>query len=188
MPPLSYAPTRTASPTYDYPPTWAKGDPHLVTWKNERGEFHGECDLKLLHTHLQSGKNLTIHIRTKIVDDWSFIATTAVKIGNDILEVHPRNKYFLNGAPNAEMSMIGGYPVSFKDKYFTIHLNRNENIVLKSGKLLAVDIKSPSWENFGESVGLFGDYSTGKKLGRDGVTDIKDWNSFGMEWSVHSRH
>ena len=49
----------------------------------------GECDLVLVHIDdFQNGLPLDIHIRTKIrYEDYSYIESAAIKIGDDILEV-----------------------------------------------------------------------------------------------------
>ena len=39
-------------------------------------------------------------------------------------------------------------------------------------------------EVFGNTVGLMGDYKTGKTLARDGVTVINDFTELGDEWQV----
>jgi hypothetical protein len=43
----------------------AQGDPHFKTWRGQHFDFHGECDLVLLHSsEFGSGLGLDIHIRT----------------------------------------------------------------------------------------------------------------------------
>jgi hypothetical protein len=39
-------------------------------------------------------------------------------------------------------------------------------------------------ESFGNSVGMLGDFRSGKTLGRDGVTELDDFSMLGNEWQV----
>lgn len=45
-------------------------------------------------------------------------------------------------------------------------------------------IINSSEEAFGKTVGLAGDYKTGKSLARDGATVIDDYEEMGNEWQV----
>jgi hypothetical protein len=54
-----------------FPPTGggggANGDPHFKTWQGQHYDYHGECDLVLLHSsEFGSGLGLDVHIRTKL--------------------------------------------------------------------------------------------------------------------------
>jgi hypothetical protein len=64
------------------------GDPHFKTWGGHHYDYHGECDLVLLHNAaFESGMGIDVHIRTKIRRDMSYISSAALKIGKDVLEV-----------------------------------------------------------------------------------------------------
>ena len=44
-----------------------EGDPHVKTWGGRWFDYHGECDLVLLHVpSFHNGKDLNIHVRTTI--------------------------------------------------------------------------------------------------------------------------
>ena len=58
-------------------------------------------------------------------------------------------------------------------------------IVLSTFKeFVRVDFLNGSEEAFGKTVGLLGDFSTGKTLARDGSTVIDDFWMYGNEWQV----
>lgn len=51
-----------------------KGDPHIAKWNRKSFDFHGECDLLMLHSdHVSGDKELDLHIRTTIRDFFSSI-------------------------------------------------------------------------------------------------------------------
>lgn len=136
-----------------------------------------------------NGLGLDIHIRTKIRDDWSYISAAVIRIGEDILEVHSFDKYYLNGVEDA--------PLPGKFGGFDLHLQKQKRrptrfiIFTKQGKIeirvvkyfVGVNVFNPIEEGFGDSVGLMGHYETGVWLMRDGTT-VNDPNEFGNEWQV----
>ena len=69
------------------------GDPHISRWGHlKRGDkrysFHGQCDLVYMHTpDFYHGLGLDLHIRTKVHKFFSYIESTALKIGENILEI-----------------------------------------------------------------------------------------------------
>ena len=76
----------------------AGGDPHITKWDGLRYDYHGECDLVLLNApSFGNGNGLTIHIRTKIVKMYSYIAKAAIRIGEDTLEIGAEGEYSING-------------------------------------------------------------------------------------------
>merc|ERR1712125_284193 len=48
----------------------------------------------------------------------------------------------------------------------------------------AVDFKDSTTESFGNTVGMLGDYKSGKTFARDGVTEVHDVNELGNEWQL----
>ncbi|KAL3934241.1 MAG: hypothetical protein SGBAC_009999 [Bacillariaceae sp.] len=176
------------------------GDPHITTWHNEHYEYHGQCDLLMLEdAHFADGLGLHIHIRTKIVRYWSYIKTVAIKIGNDILEVEgsadsedAEAHYWFNYEYQGDLDSIAGFPVS--QKLPSVY-KRQYNIDLSSkypGKEIVVQIFKEfvrvkfngNEQVFGSSVGLLGDYTTGKTLARDGITVMNDFTELGDEWQL----
>ena len=51
-------------------------------------------------------------------------------------------------------------------------------------EFVEVKFEGPSKELFGKTVGLLGDFETGKTLARDGKTVMDDFTEFGDEWQV----
>jgi hypothetical protein len=169
-------------------------DPHLMTWKGERYDFHGECDLLLLHNpEFANGLGMDVHARTKIRRQWSYIDHIAVRIGNDILEVQggDDNLYWINGVAGVELpATVGGYSLTYhransKQRTFIIELDNAQKLEISTYKEFVIfSVKNAQPLDFGTSVGLHGNFYSGAKLARDGVTVIEDPVVFGQEWQV----
>jgi len=183
------------------PPTGSNGDPHFKTWKHEHFEFHGQCDMILAKDpKFANGVGLDVQIRTKMVRFWSYIHTAAVRIGDDILEIHGSvgdddrdTHYWFNFQYQADATTVGGFPLTITSngvhkRFFEIDLSSKfpgQKIVLSAFKeFVAVDFKDSTTESFGNAVGMLGDYKTGKTFARDGVTEIHDFNVLGNEWQL----
>jgi len=177
------------------------GDPHITTWHNEHYEYHGQCDLVMMNDpNFADGLGLDVHIRTKIVRYWSYIKNVAIKIGNDILEIEgsadaddAEAHYWYNFEYQGDMEDLNGFPVTQKlpsvykrqykidlsskfgpEKYITVQLYKEFIRVSFHGDEAV----------FGKTVGLLGDYKTGKTVARDGITDLHDYSQLGDEWQV----
>jgi len=167
------------------------GDPHLRTWMGMIYDFHGECDLVLVKTPtFDNGQGLDVHIRTQMVDDWSYISDIAVRIGDDILEVGSKAVYWLDGIAGAELpSTVGGFPLELihygiRRHKFVVDLGLYGQIVIKVfSDFLAVEINDAHSDGFGDSVGLMGKFTDGNLVSRDGRI-MEDLNEFGMNWQV----
>jgi hypothetical protein len=181
-------------------------DPHFFTWKKERFDFHGECDLVFLENpDFHHGLGMDIHMRTKLRRNWSFVERLAVRIGSDILEVQggvDESLYWINGkqgpalpetigigVPPVELAAtLGGFPMNYKranakQRVFKVFLDHDQIIEVRTYKdFVTVDIHNGSEEDFVNSRGLSGNYLTGHKLARDFTTVIEDPIQFGMEW------
>ncbi|CAB9510310.1 expressed unknown protein [Seminavis robusta] len=180
----------TASPTDASSDGAGTGDPHFKTWANKWYDFHGECDLVFIsNPKFSQGTGLEIHIRTKARFQYSFIESAAVQIGTDILEVGAYGGYMLNGISNAELDKMDKYTVSHekvspKQDVFTIELGKGKQIVVQSFKdLVSVKTVGASLEEYGDSMGLLGEFGSGKWLARNG-TVISKADAFGMEWQI----
>lgn len=176
------------------------GDPHITTWKGEHYEYHGQCDLVLVKdAEFANGLGLDVHIRTKIVRFWSYIKNVAIRIGNDILEIEGsadiednQSKYWINYEYQGELNEFAGFPVTvtvlaaykrvyeidlhskFPGRSISIHIYKEfVRVKFKGGK-----------SSFGNTVGLLGDFNTGKTLARDGSTILDDFTELGNEWQV----
>eukprot|EP00980_Cylindrotheca_fusiformis_P014226 scaffold3748_cov126-Cylindrotheca_fusiformis.AAC.1 len=209
--PITSEPTAAPTPVASSDPTatptepiksGSQGDPHFKTWKNEHFEYHGQCDLLLTKDpNFADGLGLDVQIRTKLVRFWSYIKTAAIRIGDDIFEVQGSGdgsgkiEYWYNLEHNAEISSVGGFPVTFKK----LDANRRKTIVLLDlgSKYPGHQIEISTWNEFvkvnflngsdaafGNTVGMLGDFKTGKTLARDGVTEIHDFWALGKEWQI----
>jgi hypothetical protein len=169
-----------------------QGDPHFKTWRGQHFDYHGECDLVLVHSStFEAGLGLDVHIRTKLLNDMSYIASAALRIGSDVLEVESQGVYWLNGVLNADLpDEFSGFAFSHtqptdKQHVFDVYLGGRERIKLKTYKnFVSVLIEQGHDEHFSDSVGLMGDFRYGVKLSRDGKSVIADANAFGQEWQV----
>ena len=57
--------------------------------------------------------------------------------------------------------------------------------ILTVQDLVTVKIVNTTHDDFGTSMGLMGEYGSGRLVGRDGRTDYNlDYNGFGQEWQV----
>jgi hypothetical protein len=168
------------------------GDPHFKTWRGKHFDYHGECDLVLLHSSaFESGLGLDVHIRTKIRRDMSYISSAALRIGSDVLEVESQGVYYLNGVLSAALpAKFSGFAFSHtqptdKQHVFEVYLGGRERIKLKTYKdFVSVLIEQGENKHFGDSAGLMGDFQMGHMIARDGKSVIDDANAFGQEWQV----
>jgi hypothetical protein len=170
----------------------AQGDPHFKTWRGQRFDFHGVCDLVLLQSKdFESGLDLDVHIRTHMRRDMSYISSAALRIGTDILEVESQGLYYLNGVAGADLpSEFGGFEIlhtqpTDKQHIFEVHFGGRERIKIKTYKdFVSVLVEEGEGKHFSKSVGLMGDFAVGHMIARDGKTIIDDANTFGQEWQV----
>jgi cysteine-rich repeat protein len=172
--------------------TGCNGDPHFKTWRGKHYDFHGECDLVLLHSpKFGAGLGLDIHIRTKLRRDMSYISAAVLRMGTDTLEVESQGVYYLNGVLGAELpEEFSGFAFSHtqptdKQHVFEINLGGRERLKVKTYKdFVSVLIDQAQSKHFGDSVGLMGDFRKGHMIARDGKTILDDPNAFGQEWQV----
>ena len=60
----------------------------FVCFAHLQYDFHGECDLVLLHNpDFMNGLGMDIHIRTKIESFWSSVESAVIKIGDHTMEI-----------------------------------------------------------------------------------------------------
>ena len=168
------------------------GDPHFKLWNRIRYSYHGECDLVFLKSmDFADGRGLDLHIRTTIKDFYSYIETVALRIGTSVLELSD-GKFWINGQEGSDydlplslsgFTMLPPYPLR-NSKAYEVHLNQGDKILFRTYKhYLSISVSGNS-EDFGDSVGLLGNYATSEMLARDGKTIIHDVNAFGQEWQV----
>jgi len=192
--------------TYTCSSSQCGGDPHVQPWRGDRFYFMGECDAVML-----ASKEVDIHIRTTIKDFYSYIHTTAIRVGQSVLELSVGNKhiFYVNGEELTDddlpMELEGKYTLRLGD---AVTRGIGTNYVLSMGKftvklrtlrqVMAVELVG-SLDSFNEGTGgLTGKFPTGELLGRDGTTlftkdgmfttirgvDEPVCDSFGSEWQV----
>ncbi|CAB9504548.1 expressed unknown protein [Seminavis robusta] len=177
------------------------GEPHIKQLLGGWFDYHGECDMVFSHApNFGNGIGLDIHARTKIRYAYSYILSASIRIGNEILEIAGWGDYILNGVGAADLTeaTLEGYPIASiqlnkKQHSFLIDLGGNVTLSINTNKdIVSIKLnpgegyRSPEMhEWFGNSSGLMGSISSGKKLARDGVTVIEDPNEFGQEWQVN---
>jgi hypothetical protein len=169
-----------------------QGDPHFKTWRGQKYDLHGECDLLLLQNKdFETGLDLDMHIRTQKLRDMSYISSAVLRTGSDALEVESQGVYYFNGVANAELpSEFSGFEFlhtkpTDKQHVFEVHLGGRERVKLKTYKdFVSVLIEQGLSKHFGKSAGLMGDFGQGRRFARDGKTVLDDANTFGQEWQV----
>jgi hypothetical protein len=181
------------------------GDPHFKTWTGDKYDYHGECDLVLLdHPTFNNGQGLSVHIRTTRVKYFSYIEKVAVRIGADVLEFdNDVENFYINGELvgariKHHKDMLGGFWIRRDPKALSIRLldlgrhHHNPGEVAKidlhtrKNGFPAVIVDGGNTNIFKGSLGLLGDWSTGKRLARDGETEMNDPDAtaFALEWQV----
>jgi hypothetical protein len=159
------------------------------------------------------GLGLDIQIRTKLVRFWSYVKQAAIRIGDDILEVEGtadaldnenhywfnfeyqggRKTYNMNLKKHPVIATLGGFPVTLEvsspvKRFYTIDLSskyKGVKILIATYKeFVRTELLGSNEDAFENSVGLFGDFKTGKTLARDGITAIDDFAAYGREWQV----
>lgn len=155
---------------------------------------------------------MKIHLRTRLEGWYSSVDVVAVKIGDDVLEIHSEFEdlaYWFNGEEATTKEKLGGdmpftlggnevrYHLmeAYKSFQYTIILGEKgqnpTHVVIRSVKgNLRVTIDNPTAVHFASAKGLMGSYAVADsesslKLARDGTTIIKDVEEFGSEWQVH---
>ena len=168
------------------------GDPHIKRWDQKRFDFHGECDLVLLHSdHVNGGVPLDLHVRTTIRGHYSYIESAAMKVGNTFFQLDT-DKFFVNGVEYGDSSALSlafdeftveGVKTEGVAKIYTVVLTDLSTIKFKVIKNFISVAVSGHEDDFAKSWGLLGDYYSGDALGRDGRL-MDNFIEYGMEWQV----
>jgi hypothetical protein len=174
------------------------GDPHFKTWTGDKFDHHGECDLVLVdNPSFGNGLGLRMHVRTTRVKYFSYIEEVALQIGNDVLQFNNDAQNFLiNGAKVEEQqrwreTLLAGYTVRRDKKTISVRLDKDTNakidFIARKNGFPAVIVDGGISNIFKESLGLLGEGSSGKKLARDGITEMTDPDATAFalsEWQV----
>eukprot|EP00977_Amphora_coffeiformis_P016499 scaffold5125_cov156-Amphora_coffeaeformis.AAC.8 len=176
------------------------GDPHFQRWGREHTSFHGECDLVMVQSNsFHQGAGLDLHVRTTIEDYFSYIETAVLRVGNDVVEFHKKNMYINNVEiiPSELPVTFGGafkYTISNGEvetvmnpkfyQYYKVDLNEDSTMLFKFYKQYLTISISGHPADFGDSVGLLGEYHTGRMISRSGVV-MDNYKDYGFEWQVN---
>lgn len=94
-----------------------KGDPHVKTHGGEMYDFHGGCDLILMdNPQFKDGMGMQIQIGTMINTWLSYVASSAIRIGDDTLEIAGGDNaqwLYINGVPNEPLEDLQWYTMKF---------------------------------------------------------------------------
>jgi len=152
----------------------------------------GECDIVLAQSKdFGNGLGFAVHVRTKARYEYSYIQSAAIKIGEDTLEVTAFGDYLLGGVVSADLpsQMADAYTVTRTTRNhevtFDIEVSTDDHIYIKTYKdLVSVRFSGSEESEFGDVIGIMGDYHNGTHFSRDGLRIIEDNNEFGQEWQV----
>ena len=177
------------------------GDPHFFRFQSTaleesrpRDSFHGECDLvlvKSLNFHNHAGFEL--QARTTIDTIYSYIESTALKIGNDILEVSAKQLYF-NGqsveAPVRFGDVETGYEYALiqtktkgDKKVFVLEANSLPLVTYRIYKHYVTEAVQ-QWVALSANQGLMGTLSDGCMMTRDNLPFNGPFGEYAFEWQV----
>jgi len=202
--PVAITAPRSVTPKSVTPPTKSKasgsGDPHFKTWTGDKYDYHGECDLVLIdNPSFENGLGLRLHIRTTRVKYFSFIEKVALQIGNDTLEFdNDVENFLINGAVveanrKHHKTMLGNFFVRRDTKAISVRLHNKEgkakiDFHTRKNGFPAVIVDGANSTMFQGSRGLLGEWGTGKRLSREGFSEMKDEDAtdFALEWQVRA--
>mmetsp|Transcript_23961 Transcript_23961/g.58563 ORF Transcript_23961/g.58563 Transcript_23961/m.58563 type:complete len:189 (-) Transcript_23961:152-718(-) len=106
------------------------------------------------------------------------------------------SNHWINFEFQGTSNTIGGFPLTIYDDLVPVHPKRRFEIDLSSKypgqkivistfkEFVKVDFSNPSADAFGNTVGMLGNFKSGKTVSRDQVTVIHDFTEFGTEWQV----
>jgi hypothetical protein len=175
-------------------PASSSGDPHFKTWTGDKYDYHGECDLVLVdHPSFGAGMGLKVYVRTTRVKYFSYIEQIVVQINGKVLEFNNDVNNFMISYKKVEApkkyqeTKFAGFVVRRDPKALSIRLDDSGakiDLIQRANGFPAVVLDAAGTDIFKGSLGLLGDYTSGKKLARDGETEIEDPTEFALEWQV----
>jgi len=154
--------------------------------------------LALVHNpDFGDGLGLYIHIRTTRVKYFSYIETIAIRIGSQTLEFNNDVSNFkINGRPVKATkkhvdTRLAGFLVRRDSKAVSIRLDTDSrakiDLIQRRNGFPAVLLDGGDDHILFEgSLGLLGDWATGKRMARDGKTEMhdEDTTDYALEWQV----
>ena len=154
-----------------------------------------------------NGLGLRVHIRTTQVKYFSYIEKVAIQIGEEVLEFdNDVENFYINGRHVGEnkqhqKTMLAGFVVRRDKKAISIRLqDEGTKEARRAGRVAKIDlhtrkngfpaviVDAGKTEIFKGSLGLLGEFGTGRTLARDGETEIEidaiNAEAFALEWQV----
>ena len=172
------------------------GDPHFKTWTGDRFDYHGECDLVLVDNPLfAKNLGLKLHIRTTRQHYYSYIERAALQIGSDVLEFsNSVDNILINGEiplqENEKSLKLSGYEIRRFRKAISVRLSNRAkakiDFMQRRNGMMGIVVDGGSTNIFQGSLGLLGEWPSGKMLARDGTTNLSNSlaSDFALEWQV----
>ena len=178
------------------------GDPHIKRWNRERFSFHGECDLVMIHSdNFHNNAGLDLHMRATKHDTmaFSYFESAALRLGEYVVEIH-NHEILVDGLALTKLDLPFTFGEDFKytvrevevpahknpkfHLHYEVDLNHDSRMLFKFFKgMLTVEVTGHQMD-FGDAVGLLGEYGTGTMYSRNGE-EMADYTAFGFEWQVN---
>jgi len=133
---------------------------------------------------------LRLDIRTIRVGYFSYIERVALQIGSDVLEfANDVDNYLLNGVvPTGEKVSMAGFEVRKYRRAVSVRLNESAkakiDFYVKDNGMPYFNVDAGGTDMFEGSVGLLGDWETGRFIARDGMTVLEEHEAHALEWQV----
>ena len=175
---------------------------HIARWALPEDAFTGECDLLLVKAEdFHNGAGLALHVRTTLESSSSsYMESAAVRVGEHILEVLP-DKVYLNGVgydpSDSEQPLRftnGDYHYHYKiikeskdTRVFRLDLGGWSVIEFSFYKHFLTVSTSGTIQDFGNAVGLLGNYHDGSMWSRSGEPFSHSFENYALEWQVDPR-
>lgn len=179
----------------------------IARWTRVEDSFRGECDLVLVNAKdFHNGAGLSLHVRTTLDSSTSasssYMERAAVRVGSHVLEVLP-DRVFLNGVgydPTDHEQPVrfanGIYEYHYKmieqsedTRVFRLDLGGWSSIEFRFDRMQFLTIiPSGTIQDFGNAVGLLGNYHDGSMWTRSGESFGLSFEEYALEWQVYPRN
>lgn len=173
----------------------AGGDPHFMGFGGIHYSWQGVCDLILLKTPKLSPTNpeISIHIRTGKVRNWSAIHDVAMKVDNNIIEIGSIDgKLILNGnevnsVKHDTVSVLKSFPKSKKRIFvYDVDFRNSKKLEIRVNTRSHMINTKVSGNYPTNTAGLLGSAHSSGLISRNGTTMTKqEVNEFAESWQVN---
>lgn len=160
------------------------------TGETAKFDYHGECDLVLVdNPQFANGLGLKLHLRTTRVRYFSYISRAALQIGSDTFEfTNDVDNWLLNGEIQTDgKATISGFEVRKYKRAVSVRLMEAAKAKIdfysRKNGMMYVHVDSGTSDMFQGSLGLMGEYGTGRMISRSGHVE-SDTEAFALSWQV----